>query len=161
LTVWSLNPRNQVHKVSLFLFVIFENIGHIRPNCYLLKSHRLHRRHLSQEGKSFVLCKNANLKIAKPVKKYFNKQSQPTCHHCGVTWHIRPHYHQIRHQKPRIKKQELKAGKSSSKPYMPYHAFKQKWQYPQKGSPSCRHCGKYGNIKTKCFRVKPHKPKKN
>jgi hypothetical protein len=71
-------------------------IGHIRPNCYLLKSHKPwnkqvapkkgniekpssdkyvppHRRHLSQEGKNFVLCKNANLKIAEPAKKHFSK----------------------------------------------------------------------------------------
>jgi hypothetical protein len=83
-------------------------IDHIKPNCYLLKSHRpwnkqvapkksniaksssdkyvtTHRRHLYQEGKNFVLCKNANLKIAEPIKKYFRKRSQPTCHHCGVT----------------------------------------------------------------------------
>jgi hypothetical protein len=72
-------------------------IGHIRSNCYLLKSHRPwnkqiaskkgkientssdkyvppYRRHLSQEGKNFVLCKNANLKIAKPIKNHFSKQ---------------------------------------------------------------------------------------
>jgi len=71
-------------------------IGHIRPNCYLLKSHRHwnkqvaskkgkientssdkyvppHRRRLSQEGKNFILCKNANLKIAEPIKKQFSK----------------------------------------------------------------------------------------
>jgi hypothetical protein len=94
------------------------NIGHIRPNCYLLKSHRPwnkqvpfkngkientssdkyvppYRRHLSQKGKNFVLCKNANLKIAKPIKKHFSKQRQPTCHHCSVTKHIRPQCHQI------------------------------------------------------------------
>jgi hypothetical protein len=97
-----------------------EKIGHIRPNCYLLKSHKPwnkqvapkkdnsvkpssdkyvppHRRHISQEGKNFILCKNANLKISEPVKKHFSKQSQPTCHHYGVTGHIKPHYHQIRH----------------------------------------------------------------
>jgi hypothetical protein len=93
-------------------------IGHIRPNCYLLKSHRHwnkqvapkkgkienpssdkyvlpYRRHLSQEGKNFVLYKNANPKFAELVKKHSRKQSQPTCHHCGVTGHIRPHCHQI------------------------------------------------------------------
>jgi hypothetical protein len=32
-----------------------------------------YRRHLSQEGKNFVLCKNANLKIEEPVKKHFSK----------------------------------------------------------------------------------------
>jgi hypothetical protein len=90
-------------------------ISHIRQNCYMLKSHRPwnkqvpkkdnnaipssdiyappHRRHLSQEGKNFVLCNNANLKIAELVKKHFSKRSQPTCHHCGVTGHIRPQCH--------------------------------------------------------------------
>jgi hypothetical protein len=159
-----------------------EKIGYIRPNCYLLKYHRPwnkhvahkkgniaklssdkyvqpHKRHLSQEGKSFVLCKNANLKIAELVKKHFSKRSQPTCHHCGVIGHIRPHCHQIRHQKPRIKKQEPKTGKSSSKPSKLHHASRQKRQYPQRGSPSCRHSGKNGHIKAKYFRAKPHKPK--
>jgi hypothetical protein len=100
----------------------------------------LHMRHLSQEGKNFVLCKNAKLKIAEPIKKHFGKRSQPICHHCGVTVHIRPHYRQIEHQKPRIKKQEPKTSKSSSKPSMPHHAFRQK---------------------AECFKVKPYKPKKN
>jgi hypothetical protein len=31
----------------------------------------------------------------------------------------------------------------------------------KKGSPSCHHCGKYDNTKAECFKVKPHKPKKN
>jgi hypothetical protein len=44
---------------------------------------------------------------------------------------------------------------------MPHHAFRKKRQYPQKGSISCRHCGKYGHTKAECFKVKPHKPKKN
>jgi hypothetical protein len=159
-------------------------ICYIRPHCYLLKSHRPwnkqvapkkgnikkpfsnkyvppHRKHLSQEGKNFVLCKNSSLKIVEPIKKYFNKQSQPTCHYCGVTEHIRPHCHQIQHQKLRIKKQESKTCKSSSKPSMPHHAFRQKRKYPQRGSHLCRHCGKYGHTKVECFRVKPHKPKKN
>jgi len=72
-------------------------------------------------------------------------QRQPTCHHCGVIGHIRRHCHKIQHQKPRIKKQEPKTGKSSFKPSMPHHAFRQKRQYPQRGSPSCCHCGKYGH----------------
>jgi hypothetical protein len=32
---------------------------------------------------------------------------------------------------------------------------------PQRDSPSCYHYGKYGHIKAECFKVKPHKPKKN
>jgi len=85
-------------------------IGHIRPNCYLLKSHRPwskqddlrkseiedsssskyvppHRRHI--KGKGNVICKNANHISAEKVKQHSNKKSLPTCHHCGITGHIR------------------------------------------------------------------------
>jgi hypothetical protein len=84
-------------------------IGHIRPNCYLLKSHRPlikqdamrksevddsssskyvppHRRHI--KGKGNVICKNANHNFAENTKKHSNKRSLPTCHHCGITGHI-------------------------------------------------------------------------
>jgi hypothetical protein len=88
-----------------------EKIGHIRPNCYLSRSHRPwikldamrksevedsssskyvspHRRHI--KGKVNVICKNANYNSAENVKKYSNKRSLPTCHHCGIMGHIRP-----------------------------------------------------------------------
>jgi hypothetical protein len=84
-------------------------IGHIRPNCYLLKSHRPwikqdalrksevedsssakyvppHRRHI--KGKGNVICKNANYNFAENVKKYSSNRSLPTCHHCSITGHI-------------------------------------------------------------------------
>jgi hypothetical protein len=77
-------------------------VGHIIPNCFLLKSHRSwikqdaprkgkieksssskyvppHRRHI--KGKDSVIYKNANLKFAEIVKKHSNKRSLPTCHH--------------------------------------------------------------------------------
>jgi hypothetical protein len=77
-------------------------IGHIWPNCYLLKSQRPwikqdalrksevedsslakyvtpHRRHI--KGKGNVVCKNANLNSAENVKKHSNKRSLPTYHH--------------------------------------------------------------------------------
>jgi hypothetical protein len=86
-------------------------ISHIRPNCYFLKSHRPwikqdalrksevkdsssskyvppHRRHI--KGKSNIVCKNANHISAEKVKQHSNKRSLPTCHHCGITGHIRP-----------------------------------------------------------------------
>jgi hypothetical protein len=88
-----------------------EKIGHIRPNCSLLKSHRPwikqdvsrkgkvensssskyvppHRRHI--KGKGNIIHENANLKFVKTVKKHSNKRSLPTCHHCGINGHIRP-----------------------------------------------------------------------
>jgi hypothetical protein len=84
--------------------------GHIRPNCYLLKSHRPwikqdalrkskvedsssakyvppHRRHI--KGKGNVICKNANHNFVENVKKHSNKRRLPTCHNCGITGHIR------------------------------------------------------------------------
>jgi hypothetical protein len=86
-------------------------IGHIRPNCCLLKSHRPwikqdamrkckvedfssskyvppHRRHI--EGKGIVMCKNANHNFAENVKKHSNKRSLPICHHYGIIGHIQP-----------------------------------------------------------------------
>jgi hypothetical protein len=77
-------------------------IGHIRPNCYLLKSHMPwikrdalrksevedsssskylppHMRHI--KGKGNVICKNANYNSANNVKKHSNKRSLLTCHH--------------------------------------------------------------------------------
>jgi hypothetical protein len=86
-------------------------IGHIRPNCYLLKSHRPwikqnaprkgkvensssskyvspHRRHI--RGKVNIIYENANLKSAEIVKKHSNKKSLLTCHYCGITSHIQP-----------------------------------------------------------------------
>jgi hypothetical protein len=77
-------------------------IGHIRPNCYLLKSHGSwikqdaprkgkvedfssskfvppHRRHI--KGKGNIICENANLKSIEITKKHSNKRSLPTCHH--------------------------------------------------------------------------------
>jgi hypothetical protein len=86
------------------------NIGHIRPNCYLLKSHGPwikqdamrksevddsssakyvppHRRHI--KGKGNVICENANHNFAENTKKHSNKRKLPTCHHYGITGHIR------------------------------------------------------------------------
>jgi hypothetical protein len=86
-------------------------IGHIRPNCYLLKSHRPwikqddlrkseieysssskyvspHRRHI--KGKGNVICENANHNSIENVKKHLNKRSLPTYFHCDIIGHIRP-----------------------------------------------------------------------
>jgi hypothetical protein len=73
-------------------------VGHIRPKCYLLKSHRPwkkeedskhgiiektsldkyvppHKRHISKRGKDFIVYENANLQFAEPFKKHFSKRS--------------------------------------------------------------------------------------
>jgi hypothetical protein len=109
------------------------NVGHIRPKCNMLKSHRPwmkqedsrndfiektssdkyvppHKRYISQRGKGLVICENADLKFTEPFKKHFSKRSQPTCYYCGVSGHNRPHCPQIRHQQPRIRKTEQKCN---------------------------------------------------
>jgi hypothetical protein len=86
-------------------------IGHIRPNCYLLKSHRPwikqdairksevedfssskyvppHRRHI--KGMDNIVCKNANHIFSENVKQHSHKKNLSTCHHCGITVHIQP-----------------------------------------------------------------------
>jgi hypothetical protein len=98
-------------------------VGHIRPNCFLLKTHRsrikqdaprkgkvekpslskyvpTHRRHI--KGKDSVICKNANLKSPETVKNHSNKTSLPTCHHCSITDHIRPKCPQLQAQKSKV-----------------------------------------------------------
>jgi hypothetical protein len=95
-------------------------IGHIRPNCCLLKSHRPwikrdamrksevkdsssskyvppHRRHI--KGKGNIVCKNAKHISAKKIKQHSNKRSLPTCHHCSITGHIRLKCPQLQAQK--------------------------------------------------------------
>jgi hypothetical protein len=77
-------------------------VGHVRLNCFLLKTHRSwikqnalrkseiedssssqyvhpHRRHI--KGKGNIVCKNANHICTKKVKQHSSKRSLPTCHH--------------------------------------------------------------------------------
>jgi hypothetical protein len=100
-------------------------ICYIMPNCYLLKSHRLwikqdalgksevedssslkyvppHKRHI--KGKDNIVCKNANHISAEKVKQHSNKRSLPTCHHCGITGHIRPKCPQLQAQKKKAQR---------------------------------------------------------
>jgi hypothetical protein len=102
-----------------------EKIGHIRPNCYLLKFHvpwikqdalkksevedsssskyvPPHRRHI--KGKGNIVYKNTNHISAEKVKQHSNKRSMPTCHHCGITGHIRPKCQQLQAQKKKAQR---------------------------------------------------------
>jgi hypothetical protein len=107
--------------------------GHIRPNSYVLKFHRPwikqdalrksevedsslskyvppHMKHI--KGKGNIVCKNANHIFAEKVKQYSNKRSLPTCHHCGITDHIRPKCPQL--QAPKTKVQRKLPTKATS-----------------------------------------------
>jgi hypothetical protein len=88
-------------------------IGHIRPNCYLLKSHKPwikqdalrksevedsssskfvppHRRHIKDKGN--IVCKNANHISAEKVKLHSNKKKPA---HLSSLWHHQSHPTQI------------------------------------------------------------------
>jgi hypothetical protein len=183
MTVWNLSPRNQEIKVSLFLLVIIVGRliilnqivicwnptglgisrlllkGEILQNLFLINmSHPIWDIYLKKERTLFCV-RMLTLKLHSLSRSISTKQTQPTCHHYGVTGHIKPHCHQIWHKKPRIKKQEQKIGKCSFKSSKSHHASRQKQQYRQRGSPSYRHNGKNGHTKAKYFRKKPHKPK--
>jgi hypothetical protein len=112
-------------------------ISHIRPNCYLLKSHRPwikqdalrkseiedsssskyvlpYRRHI--KGMGNVICKNAKHNSVENVKKHSNKRSLPTCHHCSITGHIRPKCPQLQAQKSKVQKELPTRATSSTLP---------------------------------------------
>jgi hypothetical protein len=122
-------------------------IGHIRPNCYLLRSHRPwikqdamrkseiedassskyvppHRRHI--KGKSNVICKNANQNSVENVKKHSTKRSLPTYHHYGITGHIQSKCPQL--QKSKVQRKLPTRATSGTIPLMalqaPWHRQK-------------------------------------
>jgi hypothetical protein len=101
-------------------------VGHIGPNCYLLKTHKSwikqdalrkgkieesssskyvppHRRDI--KGKGNVICKNVNHNFAEIVKKHSNKRSLPTCHHCSITSHILPKCPHLQAQKLKVQRE--------------------------------------------------------
>jgi hypothetical protein len=61
-----------------------------------------HNRHI--KGKGNIVCKNANHIFAEKVKQHSNKRSFPTCHHCGITCHIRPKCPQPQAQKKKAQR---------------------------------------------------------
>jgi len=147
-------------------------IGHIRPNCYLLKSHRPwfkqealrksevkdsssskyvppHRRHI--KGKGNIVCKNANNISAEKVKQHSNKRSLSTCHLCGITSHIRPKCSQLQARNKKAQRKLPTKTTSSTLPSMghqvPWHQQQQKRSVPKNTS---RH-----------YKKKPQKPDSN
>jgi hypothetical protein len=134
-------------------------IGHIRPNCYLLKSHRpwikqdalrisevedsssskyvpLHRRHI--KGKGNIVCKNANHIFAEKVKQHSNKRSLPTNHHRGITGHIRPKCPQLQAQKKKAQRKLPTKTTSGTLPsaghQVPWHQWQQQQSVPKNTS---------------------------
>jgi hypothetical protein len=134
-------------------------IGHIRPNCYLLKSHKPwikqdalrkskvedsssskyvppHRRHI--KGKGNIVCKNANHISTEKVKQHSNKRSLPTCHHCDITGHIRPKCPQLQAQKKKAQRKLPTKTTSGTLPsaghQVPWHQRQQQRSVPKNTS---------------------------
>jgi hypothetical protein len=147
-------------------------IGHIRPNCYLLKSHRPwikqdalwkseiedsssskyvppHKRHI--KGKGNVICKNANHNSAENVKKHSTKRSLPTCHHCGITGHIRSKCPQL--QKSKVQRMLPIRATLGTIPSMALQALR----HQQKFGPA-NQSGKPKKNKSRRYKRKPQKP---
>jgi hypothetical protein len=147
-------------------------IGHIRPNCYLLKFHKPwikqdalrksevedsssskyvppHRRDI--KGKGNIVCKNANHISAEKVKEHSNKRSLPTCHHCGINGHIRPKCPQLQAQKKNARRKLPTKTTSGTLPsgghQVPWHQRQQHRFVPKNTS---RH-----------YKKKPQKPDSN
>jgi hypothetical protein len=118
-------------------------VGHIRPNCFLLKTHRSwikqdasrkgkveesssskyvhpHRRDI--KGKDSVICKNANQKTAETVIKHSNKISLSTYHHYSITSHIRPKCPQLQAQKSKVQRELPTRVTSGTLPLTTLHA---------------------------------------
>jgi hypothetical protein len=147
-------------------------IGHIRPNCYLLRSHRLwikqdalrksededsssskyvppHRRHI--EGKGNVICKNANHNFAKNTKKHSNKRSLPTYHHYDITGHIRSKCPQL--QKLKVQRKLPTGAISGTLPPMALQAPRHQQQFVL-----AYQSGKSKKNKSRRYKRKPQKP---
>jgi hypothetical protein len=144
-------------------------IGHIRPNCYLLKYHRPwikqdamrksevdesssskyvppHKRHI--KGKGNVICKNANYNSAENVKKHSNKRSLPTCHHCGIIGHIRLKCPQLQAQNP--KKLPTRATSGITLPPTALQAPRHQQKFVL-----ANQSGKPKKNKSRCYKRKP------
>jgi hypothetical protein len=152
-------------------------IGHIRPNCYLLKSHRPwikqdamrksevedsssakyvppHRRHI--KGKGNVICKNANHNSAENVKKHSNKRSLPTCHHCGIISHIQSICPHLQAQKSEVQKELPTRATSGILPPAAHQAPRHQQQFVP-----ANQSGKSKKNKPRRYKRKPPKPTSN
>jgi hypothetical protein len=152
-------------------------IGHIRPSCYLLKSHRPwikqdalrksevedsssakyvppHRRH--KKGKGNVICKNANHNSAENVKKHSNKISLPTCHHCGIICHIRSICPHLQAQKLKVQKELPARVTSGILPPTAHQAARHQQQFVP-----ANQSGKSNKNKPRRYKKKLQKPTSN
>jgi hypothetical protein len=110
-------------------------------------------------GKGNIICKNANLKTTKTVKKHYNKRSLPTCHHCGITGHIQPKCPQLQAQKSKVQRELPTRATSGTLPPMALQAPRHQ-QRQQKFVPT-NQSGKPRKNKSRRYKKKSQKPISN
>jgi hypothetical protein len=149
-------PKSKESRTQGKFVLICHNygkIGYVRPNCYLLKSHRAWNKQVVPEKGNIV--KPSIDKYVRPIGDiYLKKVRTLFC---------------VRMLTLKLQSQAFQQTKTAYLPSLWCHRTHQATlssdpaseAWDQRGSPSCRHCGKYGHTKAECFRVKPHKPKKN
>jgi ribosomal protein L34E len=108
-----------------------------------------HRRHI--KGKGNVICKNANHNFAKNTKKHSNKRSLPTCHHCGITGHIRFKCPQL--QKLKVQRKLQTRATSGTLPPTALQAPPHQQQFVP-----VYQSGKSKKYKSRSYKRKPQKP---
>jgi len=108
-----------------------------------------HKKHI--KGKGNVICKNANHNSAENIKKHSNKRSMPTCHHSGITGHIRSKCPQL--QKLKVQRKLPTRATSGTIPPMALQAPR----HQQKFVPA-NQSGKSKNKKSRLYKRKSQKP---
>jgi hypothetical protein len=109
-----------------------------------------HRRHI--KGKGNIVCKNANYISAEKVKQHSNKRSLSTCHHCGITGHIRPKCPHLQAQKSKVQRELPTRATSATLPPMTHQAPR----HQQKFVPA-NQSGKPKKNKSRLYKRKPQK----
>jgi hypothetical protein len=114
----------------------------------------LHRRHIKCKGN--IVCKNANHISAEKVKKHSNKKGLPTCHHSGITGHIRPKCPHFQAQKSRVQRELPTRATSGTLPRTTHSAPRHQQQFVP-----ANQSGKSKKNKPRPYKRKPQKPISN
>jgi hypothetical protein len=110
-----------------------------------------HRRHI--KGKGNIVWKNANHISVEKVKQHSNKRSLPTCHHCGITGHIRPKCPHLQAQKSKVQRELPSIATSGTLPLTAHQAPRHQQQFVP-----ANQSGKPKKSKSRRYKRKPQKP---
>jgi len=110
-----------------------------------------HRRQI--KGKGNIICENANLKFAETIKKHSNKRSLPTCHHYGITDHIRTKCPQLQAHKTKVQRKLPTKASSGTLPPTVHQALRHQQQFVP-----ANQSGKPKKNKSRRYKRKSQKP---